>query len=140
MSTSIHTLVARVLLAAIFVLSGFGKLADAAGTAQMISAAHLPAPTVLAYLAGLFELLAGVAVVIGFRTRIAAYLLAAFSIVTAFLFHVGGADPMTAMINQIMMLKNFAMAGGFLLLAAFGPGALSVDARLSGTPGRAVTA
>ncbi|MDB5524248.1 MAG: hypothetical protein JWM58_2011 [Rhizobium sp.] len=129
MSTSVHLLIGRILLAIIFLLSGFGKLADPVGTAGMISGAGLPAATALAYLSGIFELVVGIAVVVGFQIKIAAYLLAAFSVVSAILFHMGGADPMSIMINQIMFLKNLAMAGGFLVLAAFGAGSISIDAR-----------
>lgn len=104
----------------------------------MITGAGWPAPTVLAYLAGLFELVAGLAVLVGFQTKIAAYLLAAFSLVTAFAFHSGAinvpnfppeANGLLTVFNGLMMMKNVAIAGGFLVLGAFGPGALSVDKR-----------
>lgn len=130
MNNSVLLLIARILLAVIFVLSGFGKLAAAEGTAGMIQGAGLPAPLVLAYLAGIFELVAGIALVVGFQTAIAAWLLAAFCIVSGFLFHFGATgDAMMDMMNQIMLLKNIAIAGGFLALIAAGPGAYSIDAR-----------
>jgi putative oxidoreductase len=129
-------LVARIFLAAIFVLSGFAKLTDPGSielpfsTAGMIAGRGLPAPVVLAYLAGLLEFLGGVAVLIGFQTRIAGWALALFSIAAGLLFHLGATGDQTMdMINQIMLMKNVAIAGGFLLLAVYGPGALSVDAR-----------
>ncbi len=124
MTRDILILVARVLLAFMFVMSGFSKLMDASGTAGMIGAANLPAPMVLAYLAGAFELLAGLAVLVGFQVRIAGFALAAFCIFTAFVFH-GASD----MVNQIMFMKNITLAGAYILLAAVGAGALSVDAR-----------
>ena len=133
---NIILLVARIFLAAIFILAGFGKLTDPGtpeatfSTVGMIAGRGLPAPLVLAYLAGLLELLGGLAVLIGFQTRIAAWALALFALATGFLFHfTPTGDAMTDTINQIMLLKNFAMAGGFLVLGVHGAGALSVDAR-----------
>ena len=92
----------------------------------------------LAYLAGIFELVAGIFILVGFQTRIAAYLLAAFSVFTALVFHSGsinvpdfpeGANGLLTVFNGLMMWKNITIAGGFLVLAAFGPGALSIDGR-----------
>ncbi|MQW85327.1 DoxX family protein [Sinorhizobium saheli] len=138
MSQNVIVLIGRILLSIIFIVSGFGKLTDPASTAGMITNAGWPAATALAYLAGLFELAAGLAVLVGFQTRIAAYLLAAFCLVTAFVFHSGAinvpdfppaANGLLTVFNQIMMMKNITIAGAFLVLAAFGPGALSIDAR-----------
>jgi putative oxidoreductase len=138
MSNNIVILVGRILLAAIFILSGFGKLADPAGTAGMIAGAGLPAPTALTYFAGIFELVAGLAVLAGFQTKIAGYLLAAFCLFTAFVFHNGAinmpgfspeANGMLTMFNGIMFMKNITLAGAFLVLAGFGPGSISVDGR-----------
>lgn len=133
---NVIVLVGRILLAALFLLAGFGKLTDpgsaeaAYSAAGMIAGRGLPAPVALAYLGGLVEVLGGLAVLIGFQTRIAAWALALFSVATAFLFHFGATgDATTDMINQIMFLKNLSIAGGFLVLGAHGAGALSVDAR-----------
>ncbi len=71
-------LVARVLLSFMFILAGFGKLTDPAGTAGMIAGAGLPASTALAYFAGAFELVTGLAVLVGFQTKIVGWLLAGF--------------------------------------------------------------
>jgi putative oxidoreductase len=134
-------LVARIFLAVIFILAGFGKLADpgtvenAFSTAGMIAGRSLPAPVVLAYLAGLLELAGGLAVLVGFQTRIASWALALFSVAAALLFHLAPTgDAGMDMINQIMLLKNFSIAGGFLVLALHGAGALSVDARRGMVP------
>lgn len=133
-------LVGRILLALMFITSGYPKLIDPSGTAGMIAGAGLPAATALAYLAGIFELVAGLFILVGFQTRISAYLLAAFSVFTAFVFHSGsisvpdfpeGANGLLTMFNGLMMMKNISIAGGFLVLAAFGPGAFSIDARRS---------
>jgi putative oxidoreductase len=138
MSTNILLLVARILLSAMFIMSGLMKFGDGGATAGMIAQAGLPAASALAILAALFETLAGLAILVGFQTRIASYLLAAFCVFTAFVFHNGpiampdfpeGANAMLSMFNQIMMLKNLTIAGGFLALSVAGAGAWSVDAR-----------
>lgn len=131
-------LAGRLLLAYLFISSGLPKLVDPSGTAGMIEGAGLPAATALAYLAGLFELVTGLAILVGFQTKIAALLLAGFSIFTALVFHSGtiavpgwpdAALGYLNVLNGIIFVKNFALAGGFLVLAAFGAGAWSVDAR-----------
>ncbi|MCO6186986.1 DoxX family protein [Rhizobium sp. L1K21] len=138
MSTKYILLVARILLSFMFIMSGLGKLADPAGTAGMIAGAGLPAATALTYLAGLFELLAGAAVLVGFQTKIAGWALALFCVFTGLVFHTGtvavegwpeGALGWINMLNQIMVMKNLTLAGAYILLATYGPGALSVDAR-----------
>ncbi|WP_242219808.1 DoxX family protein [Shinella zoogloeoides] len=134
----ILVLAGRILLALMFITAGYPKLLDPSGTAGMISGAGLPAATLLAYLAGIFELVAGLFILVGFQTRIAAVLLAAFSVFTALVFHSGsinipdfpeGANGLLTVFNGLMMWKNITIAGGFLVLAAFGPGALSIDGR-----------
>jgi len=137
-STNSLLLVSRLLLSGMFVMSGFQKLVDPAGTAGMITGAGLPAATLLAYAAGVFELVAGLAVLTGFQTRIAALLLAGFSLFTGLVFHSGAiaipgfpdaANGLLSLFNSLMMMKNITIAGGFLALAAFGAGAYSIDAR-----------
>jgi putative oxidoreductase len=125
MSNQVVILVGRILLSAMFIMSGVQKLGGIEGTAGYIASVGLPMATALAWAAAIFEVVAGLAVLVGFQTRIAAYLLAAFSVFTGFVFH-SGAD----MMQQIMLMKNLTIAGGFLVLAAFGPGSLSADARL----------
>ena len=132
---NVVVLIGRIFLAVMFVLAGFGKLTDpgtadaAFSTAGMIAGRGLPMPVVLAYLAGLVELLGGLAVLVGFQTRIAAWTLALFSLAAGFLFHFSPTgDPTMDMINQIMLMKNITIAGGFLVLATYGAGAYSVDA------------
>ncbi len=111
-------LTGRVLLAAIFVLSGLAKFADPAGTAAYVASAGLPAPTVAALGAALLETVGGIALIIGFRTRLVAIALAVFSVVAAAFFHADLGDQ-----NQfIHFFKNVAMAGGLLQVAAFGSG------------------
>ncbi|MGW9232568.1 DoxX family protein [Pseudorhizobium sp. NPDC055634] len=137
-TTNLLRLAARILLSAMFILSGYPKLLDPAGTAGMIAGAGLPAATALAYLAGIFELLLGLFVLVGFQTRISAVLLAAFAAFTGLVFHSGAinvpdfpaaANGLLTMFNGLMMMKNLTIAGGFLALAAAGAGAYSVDGR-----------
>jgi putative oxidoreductase len=118
------SLLGRVGLSLIFLISGWGKLAGYAATQGYMESVGVPGallPLVIA-----LELGGGLALVAGVATRWTALALAAFSVVSALIFHADLADP----IQSIMFWKNVAMAGGFLLLAANGPGALSVDARL----------
>ncbi|SER13684.1 putative oxidoreductase [Solimonas aquatica] len=118
------SLVGRILLAAIFVGAGASKIGAYAGTQAYMASAGVPGallPLVIA-----LELGGGLAIVLGLAARPIAVLLAGFSVTASLLFH-GGADQM----QQIMLMKNFAIAGGLLLLAAYGPGKLSLDARLA---------
>ncbi|TIQ05785.1 DoxX family protein [Mesorhizobium sp.] len=118
-------LLGRILLAVIFLLSGFGKLTAISGTAGYFGALGLPLPTVTAVVVGLIELLGGLAIFVGFQTRIAAWLLAIFTIATGLVAHTGWADQM----QMIQFLKNLAITGGFILLASSGAGAYSIDAK-----------
>ncbi|MBA3929658.1 putative oxidoreductase [Pseudoxanthomonas japonensis] len=116
-------LVGRTLLASLFIISGLGKLAAYAGTAGYMASVGVPGallPLVIA-----LEVVGGLAIIAGYRTRIVASLLALFSIASAVLFHSALGDQ----IQQIMFLKNIAIAGGFILLAARGAGGWSVDQR-----------
>ena len=123
-------LVGRVLLALIFVTSGYGKLAGLEGTAGYIASAGLPWPTALAAAAGLFELLAGLALVVGFKARWAALALGAFTLLASLLFHAYWAAPADQQfVQQLMFMKNLAIAGGLFIVAAFGADRLAFDAR-----------
>lgn len=121
--TNWATLIGRVLLALIFVLSGVGKIFDTAGTIGYISSVGLPLPQVGLVVAIVVEVLGGLALILGFKTKIAALALAAFSLVAAFAFHFNFADQM----QMIMFLKNIAITGGLLYVAAFGAGRYSLD-------------
>ena len=114
-------LAGRVLLAAIFILAGFGKIGGYAGTVAFMESNGVPGS--LLPLVILTELGGGLCILAGFQTRIVAFLLAGFCLVSGVLFHFQPA-VMEQMTN---FLKNIAIAGGFLVLMANGPGALSVD-------------
>jgi putative oxidoreductase len=113
----------RILMALIFTLSGLSKIGAADAIRGYMEAMHVPGallwPTII------FEIGAGLLIVLGYRTRIVALLLAGFCLLTAAIFHTQFGDQ----IQMIMFLKNIAMAGGFVLLASVGPGRLSLDAR-----------
>ena len=113
----------RILLASLFLLSGVGKVTAYAATAGYMASVGVPGgllPLVIA-----LEVVGSLAIIAGWHTRTVALLLAGFSLVSAALFHNNFADQ----IQMVMFLKNLSIAGAFLLLAAHGAGALSVDAR-----------
>ncbi|MER8412246.1 DoxX family protein [Mesorhizobium sp. M1342] len=124
-------LLSRLLLAALFVPSGFQALSDIAGTTGYFAGLGLSLPTLAAWGTGLFELIAGLLILVGFQTRIAALLLAAFCIAAGFIGHYGqgGGDAMLAFLHQQMLMKDIAISGGFVALAMVGAGAWSVDGR-----------
>jgi putative oxidoreductase len=123
-------LVGRLLIALMFVQSGYEKLTDLAGTAGYIASGGLPNSTALAALTGVFELVAGLAIAIGFKARWAALLLAAFTLVASFLYHSYWSAPADQqVVVQLLFMKNMAIIGGLLVLAALGPGPASMDAR-----------
>ncbi|RWA61636.1 DoxX family protein [Mesorhizobium sp.] len=124
-NNSTTILLGRALLAVIFLLSGFGKLTAISGTAGYFGALGLPLPTVTAIVVGLIELLGGLAILVGFQTRAAAWVLAIFTVATGLVAHTGWADQM----QMIQFLKNLAIAGGFIMLASAGAGAYSIDAK-----------
>ena len=122
---NVAELAGRVFLAAIFLISGLGKISAYAGTAAYMSSVGVPGallPLVIAT-----EVLGAIAIIIGWKTRITAFLLAGFTLLTGLLFHGNFADQ----IQMVMFLKNVAIAGGFLLLVAHGAGGLSLDRRFA---------
>ena len=125
MSNSVILLIGRILLSVMFIMSGLQKFGAIEGTAGYIGSVGLPAATALAWLAAIFETVAGIAILVGFQTRIAALLLAAFCVFAGYVFHFQPEDQM----QMISFMKNLTIAGGFLALYVSGPGTLSVDAR-----------
>ncbi len=124
------TLIGRLLLALLFLPAGISKIGGFAGTVGYIASKGLPMPEVGAVVAILVEVVGGLALIAGFGTRIAAVVLAVFTLVATFIFHnYWGVPAEQAFVQQLMFFKNIAVVGGLLILAASGPGALSVDAR-----------
>jgi putative oxidoreductase len=113
----------RALMSAIFILSGIGKLGAYAATQGYMESKGVPGVLLPAVI--LLELGGGLAVLLGWQTRISAFLLAGFCLLSALIFHANFGDQM----QSILFLKNMAMAGGFLFLVAGGAGAWSLDAR-----------
>ena len=107
----------------LFVLAGINKFGGMEGFTQFVESGGLPG--FLAWPAAIFEVVAGLAIIAGFFTRYAALALSAFCVLTALLYHQGPEE-------MNVMMKNLALAGGFLVLYAHGPGLLSVDARRGG--------
>ena len=113
----------RILISLIFVTSGFSKVSGYTATQGYMEAMGVPGmllPLVIAV-----ELLGGLAVMLGWHTRLAAFLLAGFSLLSALLFHANFGDQM----QMIMFMKNISIAGGFLMIVSFGGGAFSLDNR-----------
>ncbi|TVT57023.1 MAG: DoxX family protein [Azoarcus sp. PHD] len=124
------SLVGRLLLAALFLPAGIGKLTGFSGTVGYISSVGLPLPEVAAALALIVEIGGGLALIAGFGTRLAALALGVFTLVASFFFHnYWGVAAEQQFVQQLLFFKNIAVAGGLFTLAAFGAGAWSVDAR-----------
>jgi putative oxidoreductase len=113
----------RILIAALFVISGFDKLMDTGGTAGYIASQGLPMPQVLVWVAIIIELLGGLMLVVGYKVRAAVLVLFLFTIVATVVFHPWWADPS----QQNDFLKNVAILGGLLYVAAHGAGKLAMD-------------
>jgi len=119
----LFALAGRVLLAIMFVVAGYGKIGGFEDTQGQMESMGVPG--MLLPLVIILELGGGLAIIAGWQTRIVAILLAGFCLLAAFIFHLDFADRM----QSIMFMKNLAVAGGFLMLAACGPGALALDNR-----------
>jgi len=123
--TNLFSLASRLFLAFIFVMAGWGKLNGIDGTAGYMASAGIPLSNILVYLVILTELGGGILIAIGYHTRIVAFLMAGFTILSALVFHFNFGDQM----QMINFMKNIAIAGGFLSLVANGAGAWSLDGR-----------
>jgi putative oxidoreductase len=129
MASSATLLLARILLATMFLASGYAALSDIQGTATYFAGLGLAPAPVLAWVVGIFELVAGILLVIGFQTRAVAVLLAVFTIVATYMGHYGqgAGDPAAVLMHNQALLKDVAVAGGMILLALLGAGRLSID-------------
>jgi putative oxidoreductase len=121
-------LVGRILLAVIFITSGFGKITGYDGTAAYMAAKGLPMVSVLLPLTILTELGGGILLAIGYKARWAALALAGFTILAAVIFHnFWAVEAAQKMAQQINFMKNVAITGGMLVVFAFGAGRYSLD-------------
>lgn len=128
-TTAATQLSGRVLMSIIFITAGVSKIGAYAGTQGYMESVGVPGgmlPLVVA-----LEVGAGLAVLLGWQTRISAFLLAGFSVLSALIFHADFGDHM----QSILFMKNLAMAGGLLMLMANGAGSWSIDARLQSPSG-----
>jgi putative oxidoreductase len=124
------TLIGRVLIAAMFVYAGYGKIGGFDGTAGYIASKGLPLPQLLAAATIVFEIVAGLMLAVGWKTRWAAFALAAFTIAATLLFHNFWGYPADQFrTQQLFFLKNMAIVGGLLMIVSFGAGRWSVDRR-----------
>jgi len=122
-SHNLADLAGRILLAAMFLIAGIQKVGGYAGTQGYMESMGVPGallPLVIA-----LEVIGAIAIVAGWHTRLFAFLLAGFTVLSALIFHRAPGDPVQA----LLFMKNLAIAGGFLLLVARGPGQWSLDAR-----------
>ena len=122
-------LAGRILLALIFVISGYSKLVGFDGTVGYIASKGLPLPQLAAAAAIAIELVGGVLLVIGWQTRWAATAIFLFMIPTTLIFHPFWAVAAGKQIEMIQFMKNLCIMGGMLYVMAFGAGPLSVDNR-----------
>lgn len=125
----------RLLLSFMFILSGLQKISGYAGTQGYME--MMGVPGALLPLVILVEVVGGIALLIGWQAQLAAFLLAGFSVVSGFLFHYLpslGMEGMDAQMQMISFMKNVTIAGGMLMVVAFGPGALSVGKKAVAVP------
>jgi putative oxidoreductase len=134
-STSSAATLGRILMSSLFLMSGVGKLADPVGTQAYIASKALPWPEAAYVIAVVIELGFGTALVLGYRTRIVAAVMAIFTLATGLTFHDNFADPK----QLISFMKNIAITGGFLQVMVWGAGSLSIDAFITENRRRART-
>jgi putative oxidoreductase len=129
-SSSFTPLAGRILMSVLFLVSGFFKLGAYSQMVGYAASKGLPMAGVAVACAAVLELAGGLAILIGFQTKIAAWLLFLYLIPTTFYFHNFWAmQGMEQQDNMVHLLKNVAIMGGLVILAANGPGPYSIDSR-----------
>lgn len=121
-------LVGRIFISLIFLIAGINKITGYSGTAGYMDA--MGVPSMLLPLVIFTEVFGALAIMMGYKTRLVAFLMAGFSLLSALIFHFDFADQT----QFIMFMKNVAMAGGFLFLVAHGPGRWAIDNQLENRP------
>jgi len=119
-------LIARILLALIFIKSGIGKIMDPAGTQQYMTAYSMPLTGLFLVGAIIFEIFGSLSVLLGYKARLGAIALIIFLVPATLIFHTKLSDPL----QMVMFMKNLAMLGGLLMVAYFGPGPISFDEKV----------
>jgi putative oxidoreductase len=121
-------LVGRILMSQIFILAGITKVMNFSMMTGYVAAVHLPLPKVSLGIAAAIEMLGGLAILTGFHTKLASWIVFLFLIPTTLLFHLLPAiHGMDAQNNIVNVQKNIAIMGGLLILATFGAGGFSID-------------
>jgi putative oxidoreductase len=134
-SGGVVPLLGRILISIVFILGGIGKIFGFSMEEGMVAAKHLPLPAVALGIALVIELIGGLAILLGLFTRFTAWILLLYLIPTTLLFHNFWAmQGMDRIDNMVHFEKNLAIMGGLLVLAAFGPGAISVDSSRAPKP------
>ena len=113
----------RLLMSSLFIWAGVHKLMNPSGTAQYFAHVNIPVPEIAVWVVIVIEIIGGLAILVGFKARWAAIVLAIFCVVTAFGVHL----PVGDQANMVNFYKNLVMAGGFLYVVAYGAGGMSID-------------
>jgi len=123
-------LIGRILIVTLFLPAGLSKLAGFEGTLGYFASLGIPAPTFALAATIVIEIVGGIALLVGFKTRLAAIILALFTLAAAVTGHAFWAAPAdAAFIAQLLFFKNIAVMGGLLVLASAGAGSFSIDGR-----------
>ena len=120
---SVLPLFGRLLMSSLFIWEGSVQLRNSGAVGQYFASVHVPLPAVAIWISVAIHILGGLAILLGFKTRWAAGLLALLCLGTAFWVHLRPGDPS----NLLHFYKNLVMAGGFLYVIAFGAGRISID-------------
>lgn len=124
-------LVARILLASLFLSAGISKITNFQVINDLVSSIGIPYANIWTALVLILEIAGSIAIILGYKARIAAVLLGVFTLITAFLFHNYWAAPIEQQyVQQLLFLKNISIAGGLFLLASFNSGEWSLDNQL----------
>ena len=123
-------LIGRLLIVALFLPAGLGKIAGFEGTLGYFASLGIPAPVFALVATIVIEVLGSIALIVGFQTRIVAVIMAIFTLIAAVTGHAFWAAPADAVfIAQLLFFKNIAVMGGLLVLASTGAGSFSIDGR-----------
>jgi putative oxidoreductase len=127
-NAAIYQLIARITMGILFIIPAVRQITTYAGSVKYFASLGFPAPEAMVVLAVVIEILAGVMIILGWKTRWAAWLLVLYVIVATAMAHRFWQFPEAQQFNQLNhFLKNLAVIGGLLYIITFGPGRISVD-------------